>query len=52
MPKKIDLDNEEDLKNILKILEACAEPQTKDQLKKKFVKKAKPRKKKTPKNKE
>jgi hypothetical protein len=44
MPKKIDLNNEEDLKNILKILEACAEPQTKEQLKKKFVKKTKKRK--------
>jgi hypothetical protein len=50
MPKKIDPNNEEDLKNILRILEACAEPQTKEELKKKFVKKkTKTRKKKTPK---
>jgi hypothetical protein len=44
MPKKINLNNEEDIKNILRILEACAEPQTKEQLKEKFVKKAKTRK--------
>jgi hypothetical protein len=44
MSKKIDPSNEEDLKNILKILEALNEPQTKEQLREKFVKKVKPRK--------